>query len=318
MSSTIQNTISMNVSIVIVNWNTKSILRDCLKSVYEQTKDISFEVIVIDNASADGSVDMIKSDFPKVILIENKKNKGFAAANNQGIARAKGRYVLLLNPDTMILDNAIAKTVRFADLHPDAAVIGSRVLNVDGTLQPSCFMFPSLLNMILSSTYLYKLFPRSKFFGRERMTWWDRNDVREVEVVTGCFMLIRRDAIDQVGMMDEQFFMYAEETDFCFRVKQAGYKNIFTPDAEIIHLGGQSTEQVKKAMTIQKRKSILQFIKKHNGPHVYRIACLLAVLFFAVRLPVWLMIGLFRTGKRAEASTMIQAYLGGIKTILAG
>jgi len=308
----------LDVSIVIVNWNTRIILRNCLNSIDEHTKDVSFEVIVIDNASTDGSVKMIRSNFPKVIIIENKENRGFAKANNQGIARAKGRYVLLLNSDTVILDKAIEKTVFFANAHPKAAVIGCRVLNPDMILQPTCFMFPSVLNMLLSTSYLYKLFPKNKFFGRERMTWWDRSNIREVDVITGCFMLVRQEAIQQVGAMDEQFFMYAEETDWCYRFKGARWKNMFTPDAEIIHLGGQSTEQAKKTMTIQKRKSILQFIKKHNSPHVYRIACLLTVLFFTVRLPVWLVIGLFHTGKRSEAATMTQAYFAGIKAILNG
>lgn len=308
----------LDVSIVIVNWNTRIILRDCLNSIYEQTKNISFEVLVVDNASSEGSVEMVKSEFPQVYLIANLENKGFAAANNQGMAKAKGRYILLLNSDTIILDKAIEKTVSFADFHPEAGIVGCRVLNPDKTLQLTCFMFHSILNMLLSTSYLYKLFPKNKFFGRERMTWWDRTDVRQVDVIAGCFMLIRRDAIEQVGTMDEQFFVYGEETDFCFRVKQAGWKNLFMPDAQIIHLGGQSTEQAKKAMTIQKRKSILQFIKKYNSPLAYRSACVLTILFFAVRLPVWLVIGLFQTGKRGEAVTMIQAYLTGIKTILAG
>ncbi len=215
------------VSVVVVNWNTQDILRDCLISIYEQCGEIDLEVIVIDNASTDGSVEMVKKDFPQVTLIENSQNRGFAAANNQGIAISKGRYVLLLNSDTVVLDNAIAKTAAFADSHPEAAVVGCRVLNPDRTLQPTCFMFPSILNMLLSSTYLYKLFPKNKFFGRERMTWWNRNDIREVDVVTGCFMLVRQDTIKKVGSMDEQFFMYGEETDWCYRFKQAGWKVMF-------------------------------------------------------------------------------------------
>ena len=308
----------MDVSIVIVNWNTRNILRDCLTSIYEESGNIQFEIIVVDNASSDGSVEMIKSEFPQVILIKNCKNIGFAAANNQGMAKAKGRYILLLNSDTVILDKAIEKTLSFADFHPEAGIVGCRVLNPDKTLQPTCFMFPSILNMLLSTGYLYKLFPRSKFFGRERMTWWDRDDVRKVEVVTGCFMLVRQEAIQQVGIMDEQFFMYGEETDWCYRFRQASWKNMFTPDAEIIHMGGQSTKIMAASMTVQLRKSILQFMKKHRGPLAYRTACLLTILFFAIRLPVWLVIGLFRTGKRGEAVTMVQAYLTGIKTILAG
>ena len=217
----------IDVSTIIVNWNTCNITCDCLKSVFEQTKELSFEVIVVDNASSDGSVEMIRHDFPQVNLIENSENKGFAAANNQGMAIANGCYVLLLNSDTIILDNAISKTISFADAHPEAAVTGCRVLNPDRSLQPTCFMFPSILNMLFESSYLYKLFPRSKFFGRERMTWWDRSDVREVDVVTGCFMLVRREAIEQVGIMDERFFVYGEETDWCYRFKRASWKPHF-------------------------------------------------------------------------------------------
>jgi GT2 family glycosyltransferase len=168
----------------------------------------------------------------------NHDNRGFAAANNQAIALAKGRYILLLNSDTIVLDRAIKKTVAYADNHRDTAVIGCRVLNPNDTLQNSCFMFPSNLNWFLFSTY--RLFPRSRFFGREQMTWWSRNDSRDVDVVTGCFMLVRKEAIDQVGLMDERFFMYAEETDWCYRFKARAWKNRFTPDAEIIHIGGAS------------------------------------------------------------------------------
>ncbi|MGD8501698.1 MAG: glycosyltransferase family 2 protein, partial [Phycisphaerales bacterium] len=185
----------MDVSVIIVNWNTEGLLRGCLASIYERAGDVDYEVIVVDNASTDGSVEVVKNDFQRVILIENAENRGFSKANNQGMAVAKGRYVLLLNSDTVVLDEAIAHTVRFADEHPQAGVISCRVLNPDDTVQPTCFMFPSILNMLLSSTYLYKLFPKSRFFGREQMTWWDRSDVREVDVVTGCFMLVRRKAI---------------------------------------------------------------------------------------------------------------------------
>jgi len=306
------------VSVVVVNWNTQDILRDCLKSIYEQGGEIDLEVIVIDNASTDGSVEMVKKDFSQVTLIENPQNRGFAAANNQGIDISKGRYVLLLNSDTVVLDNAIAKTAAFADSHPEAAVVGCRVLNPDRTLQPTCFMFPSILNMLLSSTYLYKLFPKNKFFGRERMTWWDRNDIKEVDVVTGCFMLIRQKAIQQVGTMDEQFFMYGEETDWCYRFKEAGWKILFTPCAEIIHLGGQSAQKRATTMVVQLRKSILQFMKKHHGPLTYRIACLLTVIFLAVRLPIWSVIALFQRAQNSEAAIKKRAYCTGIANILFG
>lgn len=262
----------MDVSIIIVNWNTRDVLRDCLESVYRQTKGISFEVIVVDNASSDGSVEMVKAEYPQVALIENKDNHGFAAANNQGMMIARGKYILLLNSDTIVLDRAIQKTITFADQNPEAAVVGCRVLNSDMSLQPTCFMFPSVLNMVLSASFLYKIFPRNRFFGRELMTWWDKSTPRQVDVIAGCFMLVRKEAIDQVGMMDEDFFMYAEETDWCHRFKRAGWKNLFTSEAEIIHFGGASSGKLKTEMALQLRASMLLFMKKHNNWFVYRRA----------------------------------------------
>ena len=308
----------MDVSIIIINWNTKQLLRDCLTSVYERVGDVDYEIIVVDNASTDGSAEMVKSDFRQVILIENTGNRGFAAANNQGMAIAKGRYVLLLNSDTVVLDNAIANTVRFADENPQAAVTGCRVLNPDRTVQPTCFMFPSLLNMFLSSTYFYKLFPKSRFFGRENMTWWDANEVYEVDIVKGCFMLVRREAIEQVGVMDEQFFMFGEETDWCYRFKKNGWKVIFAPVGEIIHYGGQSTMQMPMTMTVQLRLSILKFIRKHYGWSSHVIARFLVAFFFAVRLPVWMAMAFVRPAARGEAAIKMKAYSAGIMDALFG
>jgi GT2 family glycosyltransferase len=304
----------MDISIIIVSWNTHDILRDCLKSVYDQVKGITFEVIVIDNASSDDSAEMVKTAFPGVILIENAANRGFAAANNQGMKIAKGRYVLLLNSDTIVLDNAIQETVTFADNHPEAAVAGCKVLNLNKSLQPTCFMFPSLLNLFLSSTYLYKLFPRSRFFGRERMTWWDRDDIREVEVVTGCFMLVRKQAIDQIGLMDEGFFMYAEETDWCYRFKKAGWKILFTPDPRIIHLGGASSKKVRPEMMLQLRKSILLFLRKHRSYIVYLLSKLLIVFWFLIRIPYWRMKSLMSKENSQEARLTAETYWRGVKT----
>lgn len=306
----------LDVSIIIVNWNTRDILCNCLQSIYEQASKVNFEVIVVDNASTDDSVQMVKTEFLHVILIENSENKGFAAANNQGIAVARGRYALLLNSDTVIQNNAIAETVSFADAHPDAAVVSCRVLNPDQTLQPTCFMFPSILNMLLSSTYLYKLFPKSKFFGREQMTWWDRNNIREVDVVTGCFMLVRREAIQQVGTMDEQFFMYGEETDWCYRFRQAGWKVVFTPACEIIHLGGQSSRQQRIKMILQLRGSILYFMAKNRGPVQYKIGCILTCAFFVFRIPGVLLLSLLQRNCGPNATKASAYWKGACKSLL--
>jgi hypothetical protein len=308
----------MDVTIVIVNWNTEKCLRDCLASLFSQTSSVDSEVIVIDNASTDGSIGMIRSEFPTVVLIRNSENRGFAAANNQGMAIAKGRYVLLLNSDTIVLGNAIERVLAFADRYPRAAVVGCRVLNPDKSLQPTCFMFPSVLNMLLSSTYLYKVFPYSKFFGREEITWWDRNDIREVDVVTGCFMFVRRESIDQIGMMDDSYFMYFEETDWCYRFKKAGWKILFTPDAEIIHLGGASSNKVRSEMFMQYIRSMLLFFKKHRSWLIYRIACLLLALCFFLRIPVWLVRAAFSTRERRTDMDRAKSYMVGSFMALCG
>lgn len=308
----------LDVSIIIVNWNTRDILSGCLRSIYEQINGLDFEVIVIDNASSDGSAEMIKKEFSQVVLLENSHNRGFAAANNQGMAIAKSRYVLLLNSDTIVLDSAIAKTVSFADSHPEAAVVGCRILNPDRTLQPTCFMFPSILNMLLSTSYLYKLFPKSGFFGREQMTWWDRNDTREVDVVTGCFMLVQREAIEQVGLMDECFFVYGEETDWCYRFKRAGWKIVFTPDAQIIHFGGGSSKQKQSEMILQLRQSILLFMKKHKSFSTHVLACLLVALFFFLRVPYWLAKALFTHSSESKDLLIARTYLTGAYKALLG
>ena len=306
------------VSISIVNWNTREILRACLRSVYENAGTVDFHIIVVDNASTDGSAEMVREYFGRVQLIANPQNRGFAAANNQGIAVAKGRYVLLLNSDTIVLRAAIEKAVAFADAHPEVAIVGCRVLNPDYTLQRTCFMFPSLLNMLLSSTYLYKLWPRSRLFGREQLTWWDRNDVREVDVVTGCFMLVRRAAILQVGMMDDEFFMYGEETDWCYRFKKAGWKIMFAPHGEIVHLGGASSARAADEMTLQLKAGILQFMHKHYSRPTYIAACGLMELFLVSRIPYWLLRTVLTQRHRKLAWSRAIVYARGVWGVLGG
>ena len=301
---------NINLSIVIVNWNTCKITCDCLRSVYEQTKSISFEVIVIDNASSDDSVAVIKKEFPQVLLIANSENLGFAAANNQGMEIAKGKYVLLLNSDTVVLDHAIEKTIAFADQNPQAGVIGCRILNPDMSLQRSCFMFPSLLNMFIGALYLNKFFPKSKFFGRERMTYWAHDTMREVETVMGAFMLVRKEAIDQVGIMDDSFFMYAEEADWCYRFKKTGWQVLFTPDTKIVHLGGQSSNRVYTKMILQLRAGILQFIRKHHSKAYYFASCFMVSLWFGLRVIPWTIVGLIPS-KKQKARQMAKAYVAG-------
>jgi GT2 family glycosyltransferase len=306
------------VSIIIVNWNTREILRDCLRTVYEQTRNVAFEVIVVDNASADGSVDMIRTVFPQVLLLANGANRGFAAANNQGIERAKGRYLLLLNSDTLVLDGAIDKMVGFAETRPEAAITACRVLNADRTWQPTCFLFPSALNLLLSALYLNKLFPRHRFCGRERMTWWDGQETRAVDVVAGCFLLARREAVEQVGVLDESYFMYGEEADWCYRFRKAGWEVVYTPTAQIVHLGGVSSARLKGPMCLQLRASLLLFLRKHRGWVLYAAGCAFVSLFFLLRLPLWLATAAVSGGGRAENWGTVRTYAAGFWRALCG
>jgi GT2 family glycosyltransferase len=311
----ISNPQRCDVSVIIVNWNTCALLRACLESVYSTTRSLTFEVIVVDNGSADDSIEMMQREFPDVRIIANRDNRGFAAANNQGIALATGRYVLLLNSDTVVLDDALAKTVAFADRCPEAAVTGCRILNTDRTLQESCFMFPSLLNFTLFATYLYRLFPQSRFFGREHMSWWRRDDVREVDVVTGCYMLVRREAIEDVGPMDESFFMYAEETDWCYRFRSRGWKSWFTPAAEIIHVGGGSAPKLSAKRAKIMNQSFTRYAFKHWSKPRACGAVGLMIAFYATRLMV---VGpLFFIFRRDENyKQMVENHWAGLRDLL--
>ncbi len=300
----------MDVSIIIVAWNVRQLLYNCLKSVYDETKNIDFEVIYVDNASEDGSVEMVKEQFPEVRIIENEENRGFIKANNQGIEIAEGRYVLLLNSDTVILDNAIAKMVQFADVHPESAVIGCKVFTSNNTLQRTCFMYPSCLNMLLSATYLYKVFPKSKFFGRERMTGWDYRNTREVEAICGVCSLVRQDAIKQVGLMNELYFVYGDDPDWCYRFKNNGWKIFFSPEAQIIHYGDE-TRRRPREFELQLHGSKLIFMKLHRSRLTFPFARLLMALFFLLRIPYWLAMIILHKNERKRSIETAGTYLIG-------
>lgn len=254
-----------DVSIIIVNWNGKDLLRKCLEHVAAHTHQVSYELIVVDNASSDGSQAMVRQDFPAVKLIENSENVGFARANNQGIAVSQGRYVLLLNSDAFVQDTTLDVMVAFMDAHPEAGLSACQLLYEDGRLQPSCYAFPSLKSEFYTAIHFDKLFLRSREFGGYLMTWWDFNDVREVDSVMGAFMLVRREVIDQVGGMDESYFMYSEEMDWCFRIKRQGWKILYNPAVQTVHLWGGSSQRVKLEMFIQLYRSRVTFFRKNYG-----------------------------------------------------
>ena len=268
----------VDVSIIIVNWNALTYLRNCLRSIAEETRGCSYEIIVVDNDSDDGSQEMIRSEFPEVTAVLNEQNVGFAGGNNQALRLARGRYLLLLNPDTLVLDGAIDTCVAYADelRHGDVGVVGCQVWADSTTIQKTCFQFPSPVNTLLNLLGVTRRFPGSRLLSRAEMGWWDRRDEREVDVVSGMFMLVRREALQEVGVMDEGYFMYAEEADWCYRFWQSGWKCVFTPRARIMHLeeGGKSTALVSAKMYVHLHKSL--FLENNPGGVKYgprRSAC---------------------------------------------
>lgn len=294
----------IDVSIVIVNWNTRDITRNCLRSIYQTAGDVTFEIILVDNDSGDGSAEMVETEFPAVRLVRNSRNVGFAAANNQGIAVAQGRYVLLLNSDTIVKDGAISKAMAFADANPQVGMVGCQTRCPNGAIQYNCYLFPSLLNLALSLTQLQVLFWHNRFFGRYRMGWWDYKSVREVDGIAGCFMLARKSAIDEVGPMCEEYFMYSEDTDWCWRFRRAGWKVMYTPEAVIIHLGGCSSSQAATDMHLMERRSLLIFLEKKSGRHVRWIA---NMMFCAATLGRFVLLSLQRAaGGRLGTSAKVK------------
>ena len=278
----------MKLSIVIVSWNTKDLLEACLRSVYQFPLDHSFEVWVVDNKSKDDSVAMVRTHFPQVELIASEDNLGFAGGNNPAIPRCQGDYVLLLNPDTEVKANALNELVAFMDNHPEAGAAGSRLLNADGTLQPSCHPIPTLSREFWRMFYLDALIP----YGAYDMTKWDMTRPHEVDVLMGASMLLRKTVLDTVGLLDEGYFMYSEEVDLCFRLQKAGWQLYWVPASQVVHYWGQSAKQVLAEMFLQLYRGKLRFFRKHySGVTVflYKVVLGLAALLRLALAPlVWL------------------------------
>ncbi|MDX9893001.1 MAG: glycosyltransferase family 2 protein [Patescibacteria group bacterium] len=255
----------IKLSIVIVSWNVKKLLKNCLQSIEKFKGSLSLEIIVVDNASHDQTVEMLKQEFPQVILIPNSKNLGFAAANNQGILRSRGQFILLLNPDTEIVKNKLERIIKFIENKTKAGVVSCKHLNPDWTLQPSVRRFPNFLSIFLIGTKIAKLLPNMppiyKYLARD----FDYKTAQPIDQVAGSFFLIRREVIDQIGLLDEDFFIWFEEVDYCRRARNRGWEIWYTPDFEIIHYGGQSFNQVG---TLRKQKlffkSAAHYLAKHG------------------------------------------------------
>lgn len=268
-----------DVSVVIVSWNTRALTTACLASLPAAAGALSWDAWVIDNASTDGSVAAIRDGFPHVRVVANRENAGFAAANNQGIVASRGRYVLLLNSDTVAQPGSIAALVAFADARPRAGVVGPRLENPDGSFQTGPTPFPSLWNELLSVTGIGR---RLTYRGYPSRPAAASRHAQPTDYVVGACMLARRDAIDAVGGLDERYFMYSEEPDWCWRMRAAGWETWYTPEAVVTHFGGQSTRQVREAMLVALYRSKVRFFRLHRGP--VSAACLTAGIMAVSRL----------------------------------
>lgn len=269
-----------DVDIILVSWNTRDLTVQCLDSLTASTTPYHMEVWVVDNASQDDSVETIAAKHPETHLLVNTENRGFAAANNQAIREGRGRYVLLLNTDTIAHPQAIAKLIDFAERHPKAGMVGPMLLNPDKSYQGSFAPQPTLVSELLSATGL-----GVRMFGR----WFpnygpaEANKVRQAGYIQGACMLVRREALEKVGLLDEQYFMYSEEPDWCARLKQFGWEIWYTPEAKITHYGGQSTRQRRHEMLVMLYRSKVRFFMKHRGRGYATLFCILLLIVLRMK-----------------------------------
>jgi GT2 family glycosyltransferase len=265
----------VDLTIVIVSWNVRDLLRRCLQSIVPHPTsgatdslargELGVEIVVVDNASVDGSAEMVQAEFPGVRLVTNDQNRGFTVANNQGLARGRGRYLLLLNPDTEVVGNALPVMVRYMDEHPAVGALGPQIRYPDGTLQPSRRRFPTLATALVESTVVQEWWRDNPMLRRYYMTDTAEDAEQPVDWVVGACLLVRREVYEQVGGLDESFFMYSEEMDWCRRIKSAGWEVIYLPSARVIHYEGKSSDQVVAARHIHFQTSKVHYFHKHHG-----------------------------------------------------
>ncbi|HEC83939.1 MAG: glycosyltransferase family 2 protein [Candidatus Parabeggiatoa sp. nov. 2] len=299
-----------DISVIIVSFNTCDLLLECLQTLQTQAGGIRYETIVIDNASQDGSADMVEREFPDVQLIRSTENLGFAAANNLGFAQARGHYVVLLNSDAFLKPQALSKALAYMQAgpkNPKIGVGGARLVGPDGTWQPSARMFPNLLNNFITLSGLAAKYPHSRFFGRVDRTWADPDQAAIVDWVPGAFSIMPRHVLEEVGYFDEQFFLYYEEVDLCKRIQAKGYNICYWPDVVVVHLGGESSKTLKelkiystgKQISLWQMRSALLFYRKHYG-------ALSAWLWMQME-NLWLMLRALKNGWSKQADKQQKA-----------
>lgn len=258
------STTSVDISVVIVAWNAKHYLELCLESLAKNPPVRSMEVLVVDNASSDNSIEMVEAKFPWVTLIKSKENLGFSKGNNLAIRQCQGRYIALVNPDVIVFPDCLDTLADFLDRNPKVGNVGPRVFNPDMTQQSTCRQFPTLWNNFCSATQLERIFKGSSFFAGEHMFYFPHDRTRTVDVIVGCFSMIRREAFDEVGLLDEDLFMYGDDVDWCRRAWNAGWQVVFYPDAHAIHDRGKTTAPFPVRFAVAQQRSVLHYWTKHH------------------------------------------------------
>jgi GT2 family glycosyltransferase len=281
-----------DISIVIVSFNTREILRESLQSVERERGSLGLEIFVVDNNSRDGSVEMVQSEFPTVRVIRSEVNLGFGAANNVALQLAQGRYIVLLNSDAFLCPDALKLSIQLMDRHPNVGLAGGRLVGRDSSWQPSARMFPSVFGDFLVMSGLAHKFRKSRFFGHGDRTWADPMEPAEVDWVPGAYSIIRTEALQKAGFFDPDFFLYCEEVDLCRRVQNSGYKIMYWPEIVVIHIGGESSRQMEGrqmsstgAQLIRWRmRSTLLYYRKHHGAAAWRSKILELAMYNLVAL----------------------------------
>jgi len=285
------------VSIVTVNWKTPDLLVACIESI--KKNDIgynNFEFLIVDNNSQDGSVELLAKAFPEIEVLANDKNLGFSIACNQVIPKAQGKYVLLLNPDTLVEENAITKLAQFLDAREKCGAVGPKVLNSDGTLQLACRRsFPSLESSFYRVTYLSRLFPNNKTFSKYNLTHADPDKELEVDALSGSCMMVRKEIIDRIGLLDEDIFMFGEDIDWCWRVKEDGYSVIYFPQSVVYHIHGASSRLRPIGATINLHKGMEVFYRKHYAKQYWAPINLLVYAAIWARAGIFILVNLLKS-----------------------
>jgi hypothetical protein len=294
------------LSVIVVSWNGKNYVQECLASLCKQSLSVSAEIIVVDNASSDDTPEMVRRQFSDIILIRNADNLGFAKANNAGIRAAKGKYVCLINSDVNVPPGCLQLIYDFMEQHPKVGVAGPRMLTPDGLVARSYMRFPTLWNCLCNALFLDSAFKGSRRFGGVLMTDFDGEKTSQVDVLNGWFLVVRQQALDLVGLLDESFFMYGEDIDWSYRFHKAGWERVYFAGAHALHYGGASSKIASTRFYIQMHKANLQYWKKyHNKVGVlgYRLTTLVHHVLRAV---AYSLVYLIKRDKQSEASFKVR------------